>query len=257
MKLIIEGATYEGSPNEIMELLESMGVKFPVNEDREDEPNLKKGDDVRALANSESNNVRVGEIGTIVGMGEEFPESVEYRIKVKIDDNFDYFRPQDLEKVVEDEQDSRLKVGDYAVITGVDATREARGAHSFEVGEVVKLTERFEGRSGGFSCQKLNGRRPSSNNVNNEDLRKATEEEVQRGKTFSKLGRAVDEFKEGDIVRTSVTIFGRQVETIGELVHEEGFLGNYLRVLAHGEVKPHIGKMELIAPVESRVDIDD
>lgn len=70
---------------------------------------------------------------------------------------------------------------------------------------------------------------------------------------FERIGREEGEFKVGDIVRVTDTTLGHPVGTIGIVEYDENSFVK-LRVRANGELKSHSGKMELIAPVESRVD---
>jgi hypothetical protein len=96
-----------------------------------------------------------------------------------------------------------------------------------------------------------------SYSVNSKHFRKATDEEVAQAKAeqkWAKIGRKPGEFKKGDIVRV--------IEDTGS--HEAGEIVE----LAEDGANEYLGKdgfafvgepewFELIAPVESRVDIDD
>lgn len=83
-----------------------------------------------------------------------------------------------------------LKVGVYAVITGKESTRRSRGAHNFKIGEVVKLNRKF---NGGFKCERLDGGKPGGSNVNDEDLRLATDAEVEKAQAPKlKVGDTVE-----------------------------------------------------------------
>src|SRR5690606_2601948 len=73
----------------------------------ESTPKFKEGDRVKALAGGEYGYVREGEIGTIVNFIEDDVDS--YNIEVKTADDYDYFRPQDLELVTEERE---FKKGD-------------------------------------------------------------------------------------------------------------------------------------------------
>src|SRR5690606_26408942 len=66
----------------------------------ESTPKFKEGDRVKALADGEFSDVIEGEIGTINSIIED--EDVSYNIAVKTSDDYDYFRPQDLELIAEE-----------------------------------------------------------------------------------------------------------------------------------------------------------
>src|SRR5690606_31789699 len=61
---------------------------------------FREGDRVKALANGQFGDVIEGEIGTINSIIED--EDVSYNIAVKTSDDYDYFRPQDLELIAEE-----------------------------------------------------------------------------------------------------------------------------------------------------------
>jgi ribosomal protein L21E len=91
-------------------------------------------------------------------------------------------------------------------------------------------------------------------------FRKATDEEVikaQADATFSKLGRKLGEFKEGDIVYVNESIFQGFASVVSG-PFGTAFGGNYyVRFNIEGMTKVVLGDyMKLIAPVESRVDGD-
>src|SRR5690606_2011326 len=141
----------------------------------ESTPKFKEGDRVKALAGGEYGYVREGEIGTIVNFIEDDVDS--YNIEVKTADDYDYFRPQDLELIAE--------------------------------------------------------------------------EAVQ----FGKIGRKPGEFKKGDIVRV-VGGHGHRKGTICEVITSDGSDSPYVSGMYDDVVKDLYSKVELIAPVESRVDVE-
>src|SRR5690606_3749398 len=140
----------------------------------ESTPKFKEGDRVKALANGQFGDVIEGEIGTINSIIED--EDVSYNIAVKTSDDYDYFRPQDLELIAE--------------------------------------------------------------------------EAVQ----FGKIGRKPGEFKKGDIVRFN--------EYTGSKYHPEGSFAEITSEVIGSNFRFGDGYagdtewVELIAPVESRVDVE-
>src|SRR5690606_26281950 len=77
----------------------------------EDKPKLEGGDLVKVLANSEDGDIKAGEVGVIQDILDD--EDDPYTIVVQTEDDYDYFRPQDLELITE--ETTKLEVGDYVV----------------------------------------------------------------------------------------------------------------------------------------------
>jgi hypothetical protein len=105
-----------------------------------------------------------------------------------------------------------------------------------------------------------------SYSVNSKHFRKATDEEVAQAKAeqkWAKIGRKPGEFKKGDVVRVVNSNTSSLIGTLAEVDYVDVKLGmlcakrrpsSLLRLVEyyHG-----FDDVELIAPVESRVDIDD
>lgn len=183
MKITVEGNVFEGTPEEIKEMMTLMGAEFPEvkpEEHAEEAPTFREGDRVKALADGEFYDVKAGEVGEITDTDVGGYGGDHYSIRVSTYYDYDYFRPQDLELV--------------------------------------------------------------------------TEEEVK----FAKLGRKPGEFKKGDIVRVTDSPAALPVGTIFEVERVDKYDGSvydssprqYVYMLPEEQ-------LELITPVESRVDIVD
>lgn len=153
MKVTIDGTVIEGTPEEIKEMMTLMGAEFPMKETEEDSEVLsfEVGDKVKALADGENGDILEGETAIIEEILDDSREKGDpYYIEGDTDSAYDYFRPQDLEKVseegIEEETEEeiakkvdvykpKLKVGDYAKIVGVHA------GHRFPIGEIVKISK--------------------------------------------------------------------------------------------------------------------
>lgn len=160
-------------------------------------------------------------------------------------------------KVVEQEP---LKVGDYVKVIENDE----RNGYEGKPGDIVKITEVHEPgtSSNHYRTERIDGYAyAGSGNARKSQLVRATDEEVEKAKAdayFAKIGRKPGEFKKGDIVRIKLDQSGHYQETIVEvtLVRDstlsvKGIKGSELRTfLADVEC------VELIAPVESRVDVE-
>ncbi|AYA77379.1 hypothetical protein DOE78_19050 [Bacillus sp. Y1] len=140
----------------------------------------------------------------------------------------------------------RLTTGDYAMVVN---PRELREHLKNRVVKIVKDTQ---------DCQPYEA--DTGNWFYEDELRKATEEEIaeeaerkQVEAKWAKIGRKVNEFKEGDVVECIASTCGHPVGTVSEIVYDEDSLAK-LRVKACGQVFSHLGQMKLITPVESRFD---
>lgn len=222
-----------------------------VEEESEPAPTFRIGDRVKALSDSEFGGIELGEIGEIIDTDAGEGEDDEYIITVETDRDACYFRPQDLELI----EDGPYKPaeGDIVVITGnTNRSRNAVGDIG-KVGEVAPVnTARVHVPS-----------RPNSDKVNDNwtkfsEMRPATDEEkakYERAVKFAELGRKPGEFKKGDIVRgvhwinTAKKFIGEVEDVVGDMIGVRVEDGGYYAV--------YMEKCELIAPVESRVDIVD
>lgn len=255
-KLTANGVTIEGTPEELAVIMERFSTEADVVESVGH--TFSEGDKVRVNNYGEFGGVDIGEIGT-VGLSLA-DENDAYSVKVEGDDDHDYFRPKDLEKLTEAEE-LALKVGDYAVVVE-DAT-----VTTLAVGDVVKIDER--GIAYDFRTSRVSD--GENEPFNREDLIRATEAEVasakaqaeadeierKRTEVFTSNGRKVNEYREGDIVRiaersSSCNVIG----DIGEVT--EIYNGRQIAVQVNG--KPERGnftqnsKLEPLVFVENRLD---
>lgn len=222
--------------------------------DKGEAATFREGDRVRALVNGEFGDITAGEIGEITDMrAAGADEDDPYFIIVETEDDFDYFRPQDLELVTA----SELKIGDYVVPTSKHRYRITT-APDMKLGKVV---------SGYTSVQddirvEIVAHVDTENigdsfSVNSKYFRKATDEEIAKydpkdeEAKFAKIGREPGEFKKGDIARllkdSGADEKGAFVEIAGD--------GAYMFIGADGNKYCSRARwFELIAPVEARVD---
>ena len=215
-------------------------------------PTFSEGDRVKVLAYGEDRDIKVGEIGTVEDIHDD--EDDPYTIGVESDEgNYDYFRPEDLELV--EEKPYKPSEGDIVVITG--NTNRSRNA----VGDIGKVGEVAPDNTARVHVPS----RPNSDKVNDNwtkfsEMRPATDEEkakYERAVKFAELGRKPGEFKKGDIVRYvgRSTLNGVTLEVYEDT--EDGRTKVDFRKHNYGICTEKNEELELIAPVESRVDLDD
>jgi len=251
---VVNGIEIADDDGDLFELykprLKRTEATVKVYERIEETPQFKEGDRVKTLADGEDGDIEAGEVGTIEWINDMPDDDDPYIIGVQTDgdDNSDYFRPQDLELVAEEsEENPALKVGDIAVVIG-----DKTGIENLEKGDVVKL----EGNRGTFDFR---ARRSDGDSelFNKGDLRPATDEEkaqYEQALKCAKLGRKPGEFKKGDIVRylggsslkgTIVEVYSDSVFGKTSVKFENDF----------GICTERNEELELIAPVEARVDV--
>lgn len=152
-------------------------------------------------------------------------------------------------------EDNELKVGDYVVpLESADDEYEITNT-KMKLGKVV------EGDADVIRIEVVVHEDASEIGYTylgeSKHFRKATDEEVAQAKAeqkWAKIGRRPGEFKKGDIVRVVECTGAHEAGEIVELAKDGAneYLGND-GVVYVGEPE----RFELIAPVESRVDIDD
>ena len=166
-----------------------------------------------------------------------------------------YFRKATDEEVAKFKNEYTPKEGDIVVITG-----NTNGSIN-KVGDIGRVGERL-GREG---VQVRVTGKPNGlfggNYTRFDEMRLATEEEkkqYEHAEKFAKLGRKPGEFKKGDIVRVKWILGKGDVAEIAEIKSGpvgDGRGGNYKLNAGNKET---LGEdLELIATVESRVDLDD
>ena len=163
-----------------------------------------------------------------------------------------YFRKATDEGVAKFKNEYIPKEGDIVVITG-----NTNGSIN-KVGDIGRVGERL----GNKGVQVRVPGKPNGlfggNYTKFEEMRLATEEEKKQYKQaekFTKLGRKPGEFKKGDIVRVKWLLGKGYVDEIAEIKSGPegvGCGGNYK--LNDGNKETLGEDLELIAPVESRVD---
>lgn len=267
-----DGSILEGTIEELAELLEKVGGMNAAN-----------GDKYRKVEGREP---RVGEYVKFFKDGYDITAGKYYEI-IGVDDNGDSVYLDDdgdtqyafLDYLGEDFEvfekvggEKPLKVGDYVVpLESADDEYEITNT-KMKLGKVVE---------GDVDCccyirievvaHENDKEVGNSYQVESKYFRKATDEEVAQAKAeyerkqaeqkWAKIGRKPGEFKKGDIVRVIDASFsGHENGDISEII-------KYDEIKIMYEVKKmrdtvvggwlYSDAIELIAPVESRVDIDD
>ncbi len=164
---------------EVNAKVDSLAERVDALEGSKPVPTIKEGNRVKALTDGQFYDIKAGEVGTIERFSEYLKSKGDpYYIVVETEDTYDYFRPQDLELVTEDD------------------------------------------------------------------------EEAKRAAKLEAIGRKPGEIKKGDIVRTK---FYGLLEVDSVVEKDE----HPIKVTIKGEPDAMMAEgCELIAPVESRVDVD-
>ncbi|QNM43711.1 hypothetical protein [Shouchella clausii] len=138
------------------------------------------------------------------------------------------------------EAKAALKVGDYAKVVG----RTYLG--DIKTGTVVKITVDAD-EDGDYKIELLDG--SDHDYAQASSLEKVDADKAETIEKWAKIGRGVNEYKEGDIVSGSgpfVLCAAGEVECVGDVLGVRRFDGTFSTIPA--------SKATLIAPVESRVD---
>lgn len=261
-KVTIEGHTFEGNVEELMDLFAKMGAKFPIEQVQEtithEGVEYKRVDrearegDVVVFTEAPDDYVTAGkpyEIKRIDFEGDPvyLDNDGDTSYITHMTDEFDVYEP-----VVA--KSAPLQVGDYAKVV------EEPGVLS--VGSIVKITDK-DAKFFDFGVSDvISGEREA---FDLGELTRATDEEVAEAKRqaaekavadkWAEIGRKPNEFKKGDIVRIVASDSAQPNGTLGEVGELDGKGG--LRVLSPGFVKANWqgpDSVELITPVEHRFD---
>ncbi|MCM3314853.1 hypothetical protein M3626_20875 [Psychrobacillus sp. MER TA 17] len=138
------------------------------------------------------------------------------------------------------EAKAALKVGDYAKVVGETYHGD------FRKGTVVKIAKDVDG-DGDYKIELLDGSDYDYAQVTS--LEKVDADKATIIDKWAKIGRGVNEYREGDIVTLPgpfVLCSAGEVDSVGEVLVVRRFDGGFDTM--------HASKATLIAPVESRVD---
>ena len=261
MKITLkDGSVFEGTAKEYAELAKL--VEGIAETEECDTPNFEVGDYVVALSSADE---KYSITSTEMGLGEVSnvqDDFIDIRIvahsecKGCVGDilpvESKYFRKATDEEVAKFKNEYTPKEGDIVVITG-----NTNGSIN-KVGDIGRVGERL----GSEGVQVHVPGKPNGllggNYTKFEEMRPATEEEkkqYEQAEKFAKLGRKPGEFKKGDIVRVKWLLGKGDVDEIAEIKSGPegvGCGGNYK--LNDGNKETLGEDLELIAPVESRVD---
>ncbi|MFW5434305.1 hypothetical protein [Paenibacillus apiarius] len=192
---------------------------------------------------------RVGHVMKISGLEDE-DSPFDFKVDRLTIGGYGYIKAENIEKINAEEageakrklEQSKFAEGDYVKVI-VDT-------EDLDEGSIGKITEVDTGDTWPLRVELLDGSDDYWYKPN--QLEKVTEEVAK----WAAIGRKVGEFKEGDIAR--VTPSGR-----GDKGHPVGTIGvieycptwSKLRLRAGGNLYSHTGNMELVAPVESVVNL--
>ena len=264
MKITLkDGSVFEGTAEEYAELAKL--VEGIAETEECDTPNFEVGDYVVALPSADekylitTTEMRLGKVREVQDDLIRIEILSHSECKGCVGDilpvESKYFRKATDEEVAKFKNEYIPKEGDIVVITG-----NTNGSIN-KVGDIGQVGERL----GSEGVQVRVPGKPSGlfggNYTKFDEMRPATEEEkkqYEQAEKFAKLGRKPGEFKKGDIVRVKWLLGKGYVDEIAEIKSGPegvGCGGNYK--LNDGNKETLGEDLELIAPVESRVDRDD
>ncbi|MDQ0174435.1 hypothetical protein [Bacillus chungangensis] len=154
-----------------------------------------------------------------------------------------YAKPSQLQKV--SDETKRLQVGDYAKLKNT-----VGNVAGFRAEDIVELRYNEVGASD-FKVKLLAG--PLYGYTNEENLLPVSAEEVEEAKRWAAVSRRPNEYKKGDIVRVIESPNALPVGTIFEV---KAIGNDYVRDYRGNVYVIRRKRVELVAPVEQRVDID-
>ena len=253
MKMNIAGVEYEGSPQELKELFDLLGAAG-AEESKEEYRKVvrspREGDYVK-FNESDDDNITVGKYYEITAIDDDGDAvfiddggSVNWALKALFDEGeFEFF-----EKVA---PDTEFEVGDYIVALSAADEEYFCTNTNMKLGKVIEICD-----DGEIKIEVVRHENDSYEGqtfeVDPRLFRKAYKEEVDialpQNAIFTKLGRKPNEFKKGDIVR--YVSDGEICEVIDV---EKGIAK--VKTNGYGICSETSPKIELIAPVESRVDL--
>lgn len=253
-----DGSIFEGTIEELAELLEKVGGMNAAN-----------GDNFRKVEGREP---RVGDYVKFFEDGLDITAGKYYEI-IGVDDDGDFvfldddgdkqfafldYLGEDFEVFEEISDEEPLKVGGYVVPLESADDDYAVTNTKMKLGKVVEgVVDCCDDIRIEVIAHENDIEVGESYSVNSKHFRKATDEEVAQAKAeqkWLKIGRKPGEFKKGDIVRVVECTGAHEVGEIVELSKDgaDEYLGK--------DGFAFVGEpewFELIAPVESRVYIDD
>jgi transcription antitermination factor NusG len=208
---------------------------------------LKIGDYARVVGDTFYNYITENQI---VGIASDLDEDGLHKIELPDGSGYDYARPSSLEKYTEhidQVERSKFKKGDKVrVVSGGDKFP----LYGFYDGEVYEVDDNnYEHYEGPYNkLIRIVDKDGGHGYARPDQLERVDFEELK----FAEIGRKPGEFKKGDIVRVIDSCAGRLIK--GGLYEINGHEGSTEYVTLDGE--KWLAEFELVAPVESRVDLD-
>jgi transcription antitermination factor NusG len=262
-----DGSIFEGTIEELVELLVNVdGLDAEFTEDDE----LKVGDYVVPLESADdeynitNTEMKLGKVveGDVDCCDDIMIEVVAHENGVEVGKSYSV-TSKHFRKATDEEVAQAKAELEFATFAEGDKVRLISGGgeyplSGYENGKIytVKSPKYHLGKTFGYKVQ-LTGGSVAHGYAKPKQLEKVTAEELAQTKAeqkWAKIGRKPGEFKKGDIVRVVECTGAHEIGEIVELAEDGAseYLGND-GVVYVGEPE----QFELIAPVESRVDVDD
>ena len=260
MKITLkDGSVFEGTAEEYAELAKL--VEGIAETEECDTPNFEVGDYVVALPSADE---KYSITSTEMGLGEVSDvqdDFIDIRIvahserKGYVGDilpvESKYFRKATDEEVAKFKNEYTPKEGDIVVITG-----NTNGSRN-KVGDIGRVGERLSSKG----VQVLVPGKPSGlfggNYTKFDEMRPATEEEkkqYEQSEKFAKIGRNPGEFKKGDIFKGAGGRISQGLFEVVEIREEGSHPIRFINRDGENDGFSLKAEIELVAPVESRVD---
>ena len=261
MKITLkDGSVFEGTAEEYAELAK---LVEGLSETEEGEvPNFEVGDYVVALPSADekylitTTEMRLGKVREVQDDLIRIEILSHSECKGSVGEDFSveskHFRKATDEEVAKFKNEYIPEEGDVVVITG--NTNDSIN----KVGDIGRVGERLGNKGVQVHVPGKPNGLFGGNYTKFDEMRPATEEEkkqYEQAEKFAKLGRKPGEFKKGDIVRVKWLLGKGDVDEIAEIKSGPvGYAGGGNYKLNDGNKETLGEDLELVAPVESRVD---
>ena len=260
MKITLkDGSVFEGTATEYAELAKL--VEGIAETEECDTPNFEVGDYVVALPSADekylitTTEMRLGKVREVQDdlIRIEILSHSEYKGCVGEDFSVEskYFRKATDEEVAKFKNEYIPKEGDIVVITG-----NTNGSIN-KVGDIGRVGERLGNKGVQVHVPGKPNGLFGGNYTKFDEMRPATEEEkkqYEQAEKFAKLGRKPGEFKKGDIFKGAGGRISQGIFEVVEIREEGSHPIRFINRDGENDGFSLKAGIELIAPVESRVD---